>query len=68
MTRLLSFLAPPATFAGSESEQRTYERARLMWLGAAAHVRGERFIAPTLGATVRRTPWWERWWTIRRAA
>ena len=64
MTRLLNLIVPPATFSGTASELRTYERAVALWRAAGMHVRGERFIEPSLGARVL----WTRWWTLRRTA
>jgi hypothetical protein len=39
-------------------EQEVYERARRLWLAFGAHVRGEAFIRPTLGAKVSRAGGW----------
>lgn len=64
MKRLLDLLIPPAMFSGTASELRTYERAVAIWRAAGMHVRGQKFLEPSLGAKV----FWTRWWSLRRAA
>ena len=40
------------------SERATYERAVRLWIHAAALIKAERFIRPTLGASVYRARKW----------
>ena len=69
MTRLLNLIAPPATFAGTASELRTYERAVAIWRAAGMHVRGQKFVASSLGARVLRSAtlgaWLDKWDRVR---
>ena len=51
--------AAPAPLTNlTPSERTTYERARRLWLHAAIVIKAERFIWPTLGATVTRRKRW----------